>query len=85
VAVDVCYQRFRYWLTRRLGMAGNTPLEELVRAVGERWQFRDDELEPTLRACEGARENLNLRPREALRLVRALYRYAAALKVFRVW
>ena len=85
VAVDVCYQRFRVpGSPVASGMAGNTPVEELVRAVGERWQFDDDALEPTLRACEGAREKVDLRPREALRLVRALYRYAAALRVFRV-
>ena len=83
VAVDVCHQRFRYWLTRRLGMAANTPAEELARAVGERWRFTDDQLAPTLRACEGARDKVHLSPKEALRLVRALYRYAAALRVFR--
>jgi len=83
VAVDICHQRFRYWLTRRLGTAGNLPVEDLARALRERWRFDDADFAATLRRCEVAREN-PLGPKEALRLVRELYRYAAELRLFRV-
>jgi uncharacterized protein DUF4350 len=37
IVVDICYRRFRYWLTRRLGVAGNTSAEELAGAIRNRW------------------------------------------------
>jgi hypothetical protein len=84
VAVDVSYQRFRYWLTRRLGMAGNAPVGDLEKAVRDRWKFRDEQFAETLRECESARYFPELRPQEALRLVKALYDYADKLKLFRL-
>ncbi len=41
VAVDICYQRFRYWLTRRLGVASTTSVNDLEVAVRDRWAFID--------------------------------------------
>ena len=82
MAVDVSYQRFRYWLTRRLGLAGNAPVQELERAVRERWQLPDDEFGSTLGACESARYHSELPDREALRLVQKLHSYAVTLKLF---
>jgi hypothetical protein len=84
VAVDICYQRFRYWLTRRLGMAGNATIADLESAVRERWKFHDDRFSSTLQECESARYHPDLRPPDALRLVKALYDYAAELKLFRL-
>ena len=34
VAVDISYQRFRYLLTRRLGLSINAPVDDLDRAAG---------------------------------------------------
>ena len=34
VAVDICYQRFRYWLTRRLGVASNISVNDLELRCG---------------------------------------------------
>jgi hypothetical protein len=82
VAVDICYHRFRYWLTRRLGMASNAPVDELERAIRDRWSFEDAKLNATLRACESAPFDYTLKPRVALQLVRSLYDYAAKLKLF---
>ncbi len=82
VVVDISYHRFRYWLTRRLGMASNAPVEELERAVSERGNFQDADFSATLRACESAPYDYTLKPRAALRLVRSLDDYAAKLKLF---
>jgi len=84
VAVEVSYQRFRYWLTRRLGVANNTPAEELQAAVRERLNFSGDHFAATLTECDLARYNPSLPPKEALRLVQELDDYAAQLKLFRV-
>ncbi len=82
VAVDISYHRFRYWLTRRLGMASNASVNELERAISERWLFQDESLNTTLRACESARYDTAMSPRAALQLVQALHFYAAKFKLF---
>jgi hypothetical protein len=82
VVVDISYHRFRYWLTRRLGMSSNAPVEELESAVRERGNFQDADFSATLRACESAPYDYTLKPRAALRLVRSLDDYAAKLKLF---
>lgn len=82
VAVDVSYQRFRYWLTRRLGLAGNASVQELERAVRERWRLPDEEFGSTLSDCESARYHSELSHREALRLVQKIHSYAVKLKLF---
>jgi hypothetical protein len=82
VVVDVSYHRFRYWLTRRLGMASNSPVDELERAVRERWNFEDANFSATLHACEAAHYDDKLKPRAALQLVSSLDDYATKLKLF---
>jgi Domain of unknown function (DUF4350) len=84
VAVDVVYQRFRYWLTRRLGMANNATIEELEHAVNRRWNWRDDGFNQTLHACEIARYDNTLRPAAALQLVKSVYKYTAQLRLFAI-
>ena len=82
VAVDISYQRFRYWLTRRLGMFGNAPAGEIERAVRDRWHDVDPAFGATLLACEAARHDANLPARSALALNRSLYDAAATLELF---
>jgi Domain of unknown function (DUF4350) len=82
VAVDISYHRFRYWLTRRLGMASNASVEEMERAIRERWNFQDAHFGETLHACESAPYEPELKPRAALRLVQSLDDYAVKLKLF---
>jgi len=84
VAVDVSYQRFRYWLTRRLGMASNASVADLRAAIAGRLNFADERLGPALAECESARYNPSLPPAEALRLVQELDDYALKLRLFRV-
>lgn len=82
VAVDICYQRFRYWLTRRLGVAGNISVAELELAVRDRWAFVDDHFVAILRRCESAKSDPYLHPPIALHLVQELDEYAVRLKLF---
>jgi hypothetical protein len=82
VAVDICFRRFRYWLTRRLGVAGNTPAEELTSLVRERWGFSSDHFITTLRNCESAGSDPFLQGPMALRLLQELDAYAAQLNLF---
>jgi len=82
VAVDICYQRFRYWLTRRLGVANNTSIEQLQSAVRDRWVIADDHFLAIMQRCESARLDPYLHAPEALHLVQELDDYAARLKLF---
>jgi len=82
VAVDICYQRFRYWLTRRLGVASNISVADLEMAVRDRWAFVDDHFVAILRRCESAKGDPYLHPSAALQLVQELDEYAVRLKLF---
>jgi hypothetical protein len=82
IVVDISYHRFRYWLARRLGMASNAPVEELERAVRDRWNFEDANFSATLHACESAPYDYTLKPRAALQLVKTLDDYASKMKLF---
>ncbi len=82
VAVDICYQRFRYWLTRRLGVASNISVEDLQFAVRDRWALADDHFAAILRRCESAKNDPYLEAPVALHLVQELDEYAVRLKLF---
>ncbi len=95
--VDVCYRRFRYWLTRRLGVAGNISIDELASVIQDRWGysrassstqsanagFPADRFIATMKQCESAASDPFLDGPMALHLVQELDDYAAQLKVFR--
>ncbi len=83
VVVDICSRRFRYWLTKRLGVAGNTSADELATAIRDRWEFVDDQFIAILRNCEAASSDPFLRAPAALRLLQELDGYAAQLNLFR--
>jgi hypothetical protein len=82
VAVDICYQRFRYWLMRRLGVASTISVAELEVAVRDRWAFIDQRFVTTLRRCESAKNDPYLHGPAALQLVQELDEYAVRLKLF---
>jgi hypothetical protein len=82
VAVDVNYQRFQYWITRRFGLNPNASPEELSRAVRDRWNMKDDEFLATLQAAAAARYQPDLPKKEALKIVQSLHSYAVKLKLF---
>ena len=82
VAVDIAYQRFRYWLTRRLGIANNTAIDDLEVAVRDRFAPKDDHIAAVLRRCESAKADPYLSESEALHLVQELDEYASHWKLF---
>jgi hypothetical protein len=82
VAVDICYQRFRYWLTRRLGVASNISVADMELAARDRWAFVDDHFVAILRRCESAKNDPYLHPPVALQLVQELDEFAVRLKLF---
>ena len=82
VAVDITYQRFRYWLTRRLGVAYNISTNDLESAVRDRWASKDDHIGAILRRCESAKSDPYLQEKEALHLVQELDEYASRWKLF---
>ena len=84
VALDIYYHRFRYWLTRRLGLAANVPVNDLERAIRERWNIQEPDLQTTLEACESAPYNTNMKAPEALKLIQALYDYGVRFKLFSI-
>ena len=83
VAVDISYQRFRYRLTRRLGITSGASAEQLERAVRARPNLDDPAFGDLLRACESARAAPTLGAAAALTLTRSLYDYAVKLNLFR--
>lgn len=82
VAVDISYQRFRYWLTRRLGVAANIPIKDMEAAVHDRFVPKDDHFAAILRRCESAKADPYLSESEALNLVQELDEYASRWKLF---
>ena len=82
VAVDICYQRFRYWLTRRLGVANNISINDLESAVRDRFAPKDNRFGAILGRCESAKSDPYLGEAEALHLVQELDEYASRWKVF---
>jgi hypothetical protein len=80
-AVEIYYQRFRYLLTRRLGLPVSSSVEELERAVRRRWPLRDAEFAGVLRDCESSRYEPALPPKTALRLVQALFECAEEMQL----
>jgi Domain of unknown function (DUF4350) len=82
VAIDICYRRFRYWLTRRLGVANNISIHDLESAVRDRFAPRDERFGAILRRCESAKSDPYLGEAEALQLVQELDQYASRWKLF---
>ncbi|MGO9405568.1 MAG: DUF4350 domain-containing protein [Terriglobales bacterium] len=87
IVVDICYRRFRYWLTRRFGVASNTSAEEMASVVRDRWAFTGDrstgdQFIATLKHCEAASSNPFLQPPMALHLLQELDGYAAQLNLY---
>jgi len=82
IAVDISYQRFHYWLSKRLGMSAMASINDLNTAVEERWNFRDANFAATLQQAAQARYHSDLSPNDALRLVRSLHNYAEQFNVF---
>jgi hypothetical protein len=82
VAVGVYYQRFQYWITRRLGLNKNATPDEIARAVRDRWDVQDEAFLNTLNAAASARYQPDLPQKQALEVVQKLHAYAVQFKLF---
>ena len=82
VAVDVYYQRFQYWITRRLGLTSTASPEELARATRDRFDVKEEAFLRTLQDAAGARYQPDLPQKRALEIVQSLHSYAVKLKLF---
>jgi hypothetical protein len=80
-AVGVALQRFRFLLTRRLGLPANYSAVELGRAARARLGPAADGLADALGRAEAAAEAAGLSDAKALELVQALDNYAEALRL----
>jgi hypothetical protein len=82
VSIDVYYQRFQFWITRRLGLSKDASGEEIDRAVRDRWRLNDDNFLQTLRDAAAARYHPDFPQNQALKIVQSLHSYAVKLKLF---
>jgi hypothetical protein len=81
VAVQISCQRFRYLLTRRLGLPLNSTVSELARAVHNRWAIGEKDFSATLSECESCQYDAKVPAHTALRLVQELFDYEVQLKL----
>ncbi len=81
LALEVSYARFRYLLTRRLGLKPGTDPAVLARAVRERLGYKGDSFPEFLEQLEHAVYDYELRESKALDLVRQLGKYSEELKL----
>ena len=83
VGIDIWYQRFRFLLTRRLGLAINTSVHDLDRAVRDRGLLSPDDrkLSAVLSECESYRYDSSASPSQSLRLIQTLFDYAVQFKL----
>jgi uncharacterized protein DUF4350 len=77
IAVDIGYERFRYQLTQRLGIATSSSIDQIDRAATTRWDLEGSALKDLLRSCEAARQDANLSTEAAIALSRSLADWTA--------
>ena len=80
--MDVYYQRFHYWITRRLGLNKSATPEAIARAVADRWKVNDEAFTGVLLAAAAARYQPDLPHNQALEIVQKLHNYAVQFKLF---
>jgi hypothetical protein len=78
-AVEVAYQRFRFLLSRRLGLPLTATDGELDQAARQRLAV--DGLLDILQRCRAAQDDLDLQDAKALELVQALHNFGEVLSL----
>jgi hypothetical protein len=79
IAVDIGYERFRYQLTQRLGIATDSSIDQIDQAARTRWNLEGAALKDLLRSCEVAREDADLSSDAAIALSGSLADWTARL------
>lgn len=80
-ALEVPYNRFRFLLSRRLGLRASSSSAELVRGAHNRLGYADPGLEETLMQVESSLQAFDLREDRVLELVQSLNEHAQKLKL----
>ena len=80
-AVGIANQRFRYLLTRRLGLPSTAPTAQLFEAVRDRLGWKQPGFYETLQRAERAARDPALDDAAALQVVQALEQYAELLQL----
>ena len=82
-AVRVAYQRFRFQLTRQLGLASNAPAAEMAKAASQTLGWEEVPLLGGLLRAERGARSIDLKDAEALEIVKELDDYAMRLETRR--
>jgi hypothetical protein len=82
-AVGIAYQRFRFLLTRKLGLPVNVTVPDLAMRASRSLSWEQAPLLRTLTECDHAAQDEGLRVPESVRLVQELFDYSARLEVRR--
>ncbi|MGH9728347.1 MAG: DUF4350 domain-containing protein [Candidatus Acidiferrales bacterium] len=82
-AVGIAYQRFRFILTRKLGLPANASASDLAKSAGESLGWEQEPLLHTLSQCELASRSGDVRVKDPVQLVQQLHDYSARLEVKR--
>ena len=79
-AVRVAYQRFRFQITRQLGLAGNAPAAEIAKAATRVLGWEEAPMLGSLVQADRGSRAIGLGDAEALEIVQELHDYTARLE-----
>jgi hypothetical protein len=82
-AVETCWNRFRFLVTRRLGLAPKATTRQISDAVRDRMGWKEPGLYDALTRAERAAYQPDLTDKEALQIVESLEQYVALLQLDR--
>ena len=80
-AVGIAYQRFRFTITRKLGLPIDVPSADLARQAAGNFGWDEEKVRALLDRCEMAAKSAKMERHESLQLVQELYDYSAVLEV----
>jgi hypothetical protein len=83
-AIAIAYQRFRFSLTRKLGLPIDTPWPELARLASESLGWKEAEFALMLSRCEAAAKSGATEVHEPLELFQQIHDYADRLHIKRL-
>jgi hypothetical protein len=83
-AVRIAYQRFRFQLTRQLGLPPNAPDAALAQIVSTALDWNEQEILATLRRAERAMAAGKVSDTDTLQLVQEMFDYTSRLKLRRI-
>jgi hypothetical protein len=82
-AVRIAYQRFRFVLTRQIGLAANVPYPELAKRAHELLGWKQQELFETFSRAERVMRSIEVRDEDARAIVQEIFDYTTRLEVRR--